>query len=52
MLLDRTSATRAFGLHLRELRLRAGLTEEALAHKSGLHRTYIRTPKRGQRNVS
>ena len=32
---------RAFGLRVRELRNRAGLSQERLAFLSGIHRTYI-----------
>lgn len=43
---------RAFGAHVRELRLAAGLTQETLADEAGLHRTYVGSLERGERNVS
>lgn len=41
-----------FGERVRELRLRRGLTQEDLAFKSGLHRTYIGMIERAEKNVT
>ena len=41
-----------FGDRVRELRISQGLSQEVLAQKAGLHRTYIGGIERGERNVS
>lgn len=43
---------RALGNRFRELRKSAGLSQEQLAFKSGLDRTYISGIERGRRNFS
>lgn len=40
------------GRNVRQLRRSAGLSQEELAARAGLHRTYISSVERGQRNVS
>ena len=41
-----------FGQRIKELRKQKKLSQERLASKSGLHRTYISDIERGSRNVS
>ena len=42
----------AFGAHLRELRLKLGLTQEEVADRASLHVTYLSGIERGKRNPS
>lgn len=42
----------AFGLTLRRIRLRRGLSQQWLADKSGYHRTYVGMLERGQKSPS
>lgn len=41
-----------FGDRVRELRLKKGVSQEALADLAGLHRTYLGGIERGERNPS
>ena len=43
---------RAFGDALRELRTRAGISQEKLAEKARLNRTYVGDVERGERNIA
>jgi len=42
----------AFGKTIKKFRLAAGLSQEDLAERADLHRTYIGDVERGERNVS
>ena len=41
-----------FGHNVKRIRTEAGLSQEELAYRAKLHRTYISSIERGQRNVS
>jgi transcriptional regulator with XRE-family HTH domain len=41
-----------FGNRVRELRRKTGLSQEELAFKAGVHRTYLGGIERGERNPS
>lgn len=41
-----------FGVNVKTLRLEKGWSQEILARKSGLHRTYIGSIERNERNIS
>ena len=41
-----------FGQRLRELRQIRGLSQEELAFRARLHRTYVSSAERGKRNVA
>ena len=47
-----TRVRRSFGRRVRELRKQKGFSQEVLADKAGLHRTYIGSIERGEQNVS
>ena len=46
------SITHAFGNRIRNLRLAQGISQEALADRANLHRTYIGAVERGERNIT
>ena len=41
-----------FGKKVRKERLQRGLSQEKLAEKAGLHRTYIGMIERGEKNIT
>ena len=41
-----------FGANVRSRRETLGMSQEALAARAGLHRTYVGSVERGERNVS
>jgi transcriptional regulator with XRE-family HTH domain len=41
-----------FGKKVREERKKLGLSQEALAEKAGVHRTYIGMIERGEKNIT
>ena len=47
-----TNIKKQLGKKIKELRLCAGYSQEELASKAGLHRTYMSDIERGERNVS
>lgn len=49
---DKSTLRKIFAKNLRAIRLDQGLSQEALADLAGLHRTYIGSVERAERNIS
>jgi transcriptional regulator with XRE-family HTH domain len=47
-----TDVQRALGLAVKELRAKAGITQEELSSRTGVHPTYVSDVERGARNPS
>lgn len=47
-----SSLAQVLGNRIRDARLARGLSQEALAHKCGFHRTYIGMIERAEKNLS
>ena len=45
-------ARKIFARKLKEFRVKKGLSQEELADIAGLHRTYVGSVERGERNIS
>jgi len=47
-----SSARQRLAANIRSMRKKLGISQEALADLAGLHRTYVGSIERGERNVS
>ncbi|WP_020663383.1 helix-turn-helix domain-containing protein [Amycolatopsis benzoatilytica] len=47
-----SAATRMVGVRVREFRVKAGLSQEQLAERAGVHWTFVSQVERGLRNIN
>jgi transcriptional regulator with XRE-family HTH domain len=47
-----STATRTVGMRVREFRAKAGLSQEELAERAGVHWTFVSQVERGLRNIN
>ncbi len=52
MKIDREKAQKKLGKYIREVRAAQGFSQEELAYRCGVHRTYMGAIERGERNIS
>ena len=52
MRINATSLRLLFAANLRRLRTNRGLSQEKLAELAGVHRTYVGSVERGEKNIS
>ena len=52
MIPQKSIARRTFSRNLRKFRIKQNLSQEQLANLSGLHRTYVGSVERCERNIS
>lgn len=51
-IMDKQKILTDFGLHLREIRISKSMSQEQLAEKAQVHRTYIGMLERGEKNAT